>query len=329
MMADRAHRSLLTRRRFLERTAWAMTGAAAGWTAKLLAAPNQPTAGQNHFPLIDAHIHVYDPTRPGGVPWPPPSDKLLYRRVLPEDYRAEPKPQPVGGAVVMEASPWLEDNQWVLELAQNEPFILGFVGNLPMGTKEFAGHLKRFSAFPKFRGVRLRDQKLQPLITDAAFLADLRLLAGHDLALDLAGGAEILTFADQLAKTVPRLRIVIDHLAGVVVDGKTPPAAWLGQMKTLAKHRNVYCKLSGLVEGTGHSDGLAPRAVDFYAPVLTTMLELFGPDRLMYASNWPVSGHFAPLAVVQGIVAEFCQRQGQAVTKHLFSSSAKAAYGLA
>ena len=77
---------------------------------------------------------------------------------------------------------------------------------------------------------------------------------------------------------IPGLRIVIDHLAGLVVDGKAPPADWVGKVKALVPRRNVYFKLSGLVEGTGRSDGSAPRDVDYYRPVLDAMQEN-RPDR--------------------------------------------------
>ena len=185
-----------------------------GWASALRAAPGQPAAGADGFTVIDAHTHFYDPTRPEGVPWPPREDKLLYRRVLPKDYLALPVPQPVTGTVVVEASPWLEDNQWVLDLAAKEPFIVGFVGNLPVGTKEFAGHLKRFAANKLFRGIRIRDRKLEGTLDDAAFVSDLKLLADHDLSLDLVGGTEILPFADRLAKRA--------------TNGQNPVWRWFG-----------------------------------------------------------------------------------------------------
>ncbi len=294
------------------------------WASALRAAPNQAAAGD--FNLIDTHTHFYDPTRPQGVPWPPREDKLLYRQVLPRDYRILPVPRPVTGTVVVEASPWLEDNQWVLDLAASDPFIVGFVGNLPAGTREFSGALQRFAGNRLFRGVRLRDRKLEGTLEDRAFLSDLRLLADHDLALDLVGGSEILPFADRLTKEVPGLRIIIDHLAGLAVDGNVPPADWVKQMTALVRRRNVFCKLSGLVEGTGRSDGSAPRAVEFYRPVLDSMWTMFGPDRLIYASNWPVSERFAPLATVQGIVADYCRSQGRKAEEKVFSLTAKAAY---
>jgi len=315
------------RRRFLAAAAQAVAGVTlTGWASALRAAPGRPPAGADSITVIDAHTHFYDPTRPQGVPWPPREDKLLYRRVLPKDYHALPVPKPVTGTVVVEASPWVEDNQWVLDLAAKEPFIVGLVGNLPVGTKEFAGHLKRFAPNKVFRGIRIRDRKLDGTLNDTAFVSDLKLLADHDLSLDLVGGTEILPFADRLAKELPALRIIIDHLAGVGVDGKAPPADWLDKMKALARRPEIYFKMSGLVEGTGRSDGTALRDVEFYRPVLDAMREMFGPDRLIYASNWPVSERFAPLATVQGIIGGYFRSHGSRVEEQVFSRSAKAAY---
>lgn len=315
------------RRRFLAATAQAVAGATlTGWNTALRAAPGQPAIDEGGFTLIDTHTHFYDPTRAQGVPWPPREDKLLYRTVLPEDYRALPVPRPVTGTVVVEASAWLEDNQWVLDLAAHEPFIVGFVGNLPVGTKAFGGHLKRFAANKLFRGIRIGNRKLEGALDTATFFSDLKLLAEHDLSLDLLGGREILPFADRLAKEVPNLRIIIDHLAGVAVDGKEPPSDWVKQMRTLARWPPIYCKLSGLVEGTGRTDGSAPRDVQFYRPVLDAMQDIFGTERLIYGSNWPVSERFAPLSTVQGIVADYVRSHGRRAEEQVFAQSARSAY---
>jgi len=319
--------SVRNRRRFLAAAAQAVAGVTfTGWASALRAAPGQADAGAEGFTVIDAHTHFYEPTRPEGVPWPPHDDKLLYRRVLPRDYLAVPVPKPVTGTVVVEASPLLEDNQWVLDLAANNPFIVGFVGNLPVGTKRFAGHLKRFTANKLFRGIRLRDRKLEGVLDDPAFVSDMKLLADYDLSLDLVGGTEILLFAERLAAEVPALRIIIDHLAGIVVDAKAPPPDWMEKMKALARKPEVSCKLSGLVEGTGRSDGSAPRDVEFYRPILDAMREMFGPERLIYASNWPVSERFAPLATVQGIAGDYFRSYGSRAEEQVFAHSAQAAY---
>ena len=155
---------------------------------------------------------------------------------------------------------------------------------------------------------------------------NLRQVLRQERALDLAGGVEILIGAERLAREVPGLRVIIDHLGGLKVDGKAPPADWAGRMKALASRPNVYCKLSGLVEGTGRNDGSAPRDAGFYRPVLDAMREMFGPERLIYASNWPVSERFAPLATVQGIVADYFCGRGRPAEEQVFSRSAKAAY---
>jgi hypothetical protein len=78
--------------------------------------------------VIDTHTHFYDPSRPGGVPWPPKDSKLLYRTVLPDDWAAVAGPQGVRETVVVEASPLVEDNQWVLDLAAKDARLIPMRG---------------------------------------------------------------------------------------------------------------------------------------------------------------------------------------------------------
>jgi len=276
--------------------------------------------------LIDTHTHFYDPTRPEGVPWPPATDPLLYRTVLPADYQARPTPAPVTGTVVVEASPWVEDNQWVLDLAAREPFIVGLVGHLPIGTAEFPDLLERFAAHRLFRGLRLRGVPWSTVASAPLAIDHLRLLADRDLCLDVVGGPELLAPVVDLARQVPSLRIVIDHLAGVRVDGQAPPVDWQRAFRRAAECPKVYCKVSGLVEGTGKSDGGAPGATEYYRPVLDCVWEWFGPDRLIYGSNWPVSERFASLATVQRIVAEYFSSRGRVAAEKVFWRNAGAAY---
>ena len=80
--------------------------------------------------IVDTHTHFYDPARPQGVPWPSPGEEHLYRTVLPRHYKALAEPEGVTATVVVEASPWVEDNQWILDLAAADPFIVGLVGHL-------------------------------------------------------------------------------------------------------------------------------------------------------------------------------------------------------
>jgi L-fuconolactonase len=273
--------------------------------------------------IIDTHTHFYDPTRPKGVPWPDPNDKVLYKRVLPVDYKALAIPQGVSGTVVVEASEWVEDNQWILDLAAKEPFIVGFVGNLDPGSKDFGSNLDRFSANPLFRGIRPRGANNSNLgKTD--FLTNIEKLANKDLEIDLLIGPEGLPDVAFMASKIPELRIVINHIAGVRIDGKSPDPVWTEGMQKAAEHPNVYCKVSGLVESA--QENPAPDDVGYYTPTLDVLWEAFGEDRLVYGSNWPVSERFADYATVQRIVMEYFKTKGQEATDKYFWKNAKAAY---
>ena len=299
--------------------------AAAGLTATVCWAE---TTGPRPAKIIDTHTHFYDPTRPQGVPWPPKDDAVLYRAILPKIYRALPVPQRVDGTVVVEASPWVEDNQWILDMAAGDPFIVGLVGNLPLGTPECAGHLKRFAANPLFRGIRTRAGSFEKALDDRAFVNDLRDAAERGLSFDVYSPPSWVASAVRLAKLVPKLRLIINHVANADVTGKEPSADWRRMMEKLAAHPQVFMKVSGLVEGTKRRKGDAPADVDFYRPVLDILWKLFGADRLVYGSNWPVSEHYAPLGRVQQIAMNYFAEKGRAALDKVFWKSAQAAYGL-
>ncbi len=286
----------------------------------LLAAQEKPV------PLIDTHTHFYDPTRPQGVPWPSKEDKLLYRRVLPRDYQALARHEGVTGTVVVEASAWVEDNQWLLDLAKAEPFIVGIVGRLQPGHDDFPKHLRRFAANRLFRGIRIGVAEVRKGLEQQRFRDDLKRLQDQDLELDVNGGPDMPTEVARLAQLLPGLRIVINHAANLAIDGKPVPAAWLAGMRAAARHKLVYCKVSALAEGAGRRAGHAPKDPAFYKPVLDALWETFGPDRLIYGSNWPVSERFAPYPLVQGLVRNFFQAKGQAALDKFFWGNALAAY---
>ncbi|MGB9597102.1 MAG: amidohydrolase family protein [Candidatus Poribacteria bacterium] len=273
--------------------------------------------------IIDTHTHFYDPTRPQGVPWPDPNDKVLYKQVLPKHYKTLAIPQGVTGTVVVEASEWVEDNQWILDLAENEPFIVGFVGNLQPGTDDFGNNLDRFSSNPLFRGIRPRGANIKNF-EKAKFLNDIEKLAKKDLEIDLLIGPKELPDVNFLAKKIPELRIVINHIADVKIDGKSPDPVWTEGMQIVAENQNVYCKVSGLAEATRLIP--APKNLEFYIPTLDVLWKAFGEDKLIYGSNWPVSERFADYSTVQSIVMEYFKTKGQSAMEKYFWRNAKSAY---
>lgn len=315
----------MPRRQFLTSAA-GVTAAGVLWpastnAASVLAVDKPPVSA-----IIDTHTHFYDPTRPQGVPWPGKDDRLLYRRVLPDDYKLFAKPLGVTGTIVVEASSWVEDNQWVLDLATKDPFVIGLVGHLRPGDDDFAPNLKRFGANKHFRGIRIGHAMLKERLDRPEFVRNLKSLADRDLQLDVNGGPDLPADVARLAERLPELRIVINHCANVRIDGQEPPAAWQRGMQAAAKHAAVFCKVSALVEGTGRTDGKAPDDVAFYKPTLDVVWNAFGEDRLIYGSNWPVSERFASYAVVQKIVADYFSGRGREASEKYFHRNAIAAY---
>ena len=276
--------------------------------------------------VIDSHTHFYDPTRPQGVPWPERSDSLLYRKVLPADYRALAQPLAVTGTVVIEASSWVEDNQWILDLAAADPFIVAFIGNLPVGASSFRPLLERFARNPLFRGLRVSGRAVMEGTNNGEFLAHLAELAERGLSLDVLGGPEGLLSVDQVARRIPGLRIILDHLAGVRINGETPSSEWREAMTRIAQRPNLFCKASGLVEATGVAGRTAPGDVNYYRPTLEFVWDRFGEERLVYGSNWPVSERFAEVAQVQQIVRQFVSEKGDAAADRFFWQNARTVY---
>ncbi len=284
-------------------------------------------AGTGHSlqPIIDTHTHFYDPRRPQGVPWPPKNDAVLYRPVHPPEFLELAAPHGVTRTIVVEASPWLEDNQWVLDLAREHPCILGVVGNIKPGNADFAPSLKRFARHPVFCGIRVGVWERSAL-ADAAVLEDLKRLADANLALDVLTGPDKLSEIARLATAVPELRIIIDHCANVRVDGKAPPASWQDGLRECAARPNVFMKVSGLVEGTGRANGNAPADEAFYRPTLDAVWAAFGEDRVIFGSNWPVSARFASYATVFNLVAGDARRRGRIAAEKYFTRNALRAY---
>src|SRR5437868_9845289 len=129
------------------------------------------------IPIIDTHIHLFDPGRPQGVPWPAKDNAVLYKAALPDRYRKIAAPLGVVGAIEVEASPWLEDNQWVLDVASKDPIILGTVGDLEPGKPDFRKHLDRFHKSAMFLGIRcgnLWDRNLAADLSKPEFISDLK-----------------------------------------------------------------------------------------------------------------------------------------------------------
>src|ERR1700721_450456 len=167
-------------------------------------------------PVIDTHIHLFDPGRPGGVPWPKKTDTALYKTALPDRFAHLARPLGVVGAIVIEASPLATDNDWVLNQAGNHPSIVGMVGDLIPGTPTYQSELERLHANPLFLGIRYGNLWDRDLAIDAQkpeFLPGLKMLAERGLVLDSANpDPSLIRAIAGVADHLPELRIGMNHL---------------------------------------------------------------------------------------------------------------------
>ena len=319
---------MISRREFLGAGMVATAGALVG-TGCQSTSPKSHQAGKvppGNGRILDTHTHFYNPARPQGVPWPSPDDPLLYRPVLPPEYESLARPLGIVGTVVVEASAWEQDNAWVLELSNRFPFLIGLVGHLKPGRPGFAEMLARDGADPRFRGIRIGTWDGPARADEKLFLRDCHLLSQRGLAADLLVGPDRLPLVADLAAKVPDLRIVIDHCSNVPINGGPPNPNWIRDIVAVARHPHVFMKFSGYVEGSGRTDGTAPREVEFYRPTFDVLWDAFGPSRLVFGSNWPVSARFASLATVVGIARDYLAVKGSA--EKVFWSNAHRAYRL-
>src|SRR5262249_6351278 len=211
-------------------------------------------------------------------------------------------------------------------VAAREPFIVGVIGNLDPASADFAKHLARFARTPLYLGIRINHTDLKRGLDDKRFLDHLRLLVKHDRVLDVNGGPDMPADVARLAQRLPELRIVINHAANVTIDGKAVPAEWLKGMRAAAAGKNVFCKVSALVEGTRRDRDDVPTDVAHYRPLLDALWAACGADRLTSGSNWPVCENAAAYATVHGIVRAYFAPRGKAAMEKFFMGNAVKAY---
>jgi predicted TIM-barrel fold metal-dependent hydrolase len=291
-------------------------------------------AGQTGFgldsalPIVDAHIHLFDPTRAGGVPWPEKNDAVIYKPALPDRYQSIAEPLGVVGAIAIEASPLASDNDWVLGVVAQHPVMLGMVGDLDPAAKNFASELERLRENPFFFGIRcgnLWSRDLAAGVNDPAVIANLRLLADAGLVMDSANpDAALIGGLVRLTERVPNLRIVVDHLPQAEPPVETVARKrYVEDLRELARSPHVFVKGSEVLRRV---DGRVPRELAFYARRLQEIWEIFGEDRMLYGSDWPNSDHLADYAGTLGIIREFVSRKGAGAMEKFFWRNSQAVY---
>ena len=284
------------------------------------------TRSQNSsIPIIDTHIHLFDPTRPQGAPYSGPPG-VPVEPSLPPRYRKLAAPLGIVGAIKVEASPWVEDNLWVLEVAERDPIIVGVIGNLEPDKPDFAEMLDRYRKNRLFRGIRygnLWGRDITKQSENPAFIDGLKRLQQADLVLDTANPrVDLLQAIVKITDKVPDLRVVLDHLPSLEPTADTRKA-YDDALNQLQQRPRVFVKLSAVIHRV---NGQVSTELGPYRDRLEQLIGRFGEDRILFGSDWPNSDGVAPLGKVVGVVREFFQTQPREVAEKYFWKNSLAAY---
>jgi L-fuconolactonase len=303
--------------------------AAAAWIAsRVSSALGMPDSTAHGLPIIDAHIHLFDTSRPGGVPWPEKTDTAIYRPALPERLMGIAVPHGVVGAIAIEASPLLADNDWLLQVANQNPFIVGIVGDLVPGTPSFLKDLDRLHRDPLFLGIRYGNLWKRDLAVDmnrADFIPGLTAVAQAGLVLESANPTPSLIRAlAEVSDKVPSLRIVVDHLPHLV-ELENPDARneYWSDLRHLSQNPSVFVKLSEIPIRIGNEVVLKP---EFYKARLDAIWELFGDDRTLFGSDWPNGDQVATYSETMAIARAYVSSKGAVACQKYFWKNSIAAY---
>lgn len=237
-------------------------------------------------PIIDAHQHFWQLSQPFDYGWlDAPANAPIRRDYLPE--HLAPLIQAAGAdrTVFVQTQQNVAENRWVLGLAERHEFIAGVVGWVDLASPQCEEQLLEFADHPKFVGVRhvTQDEPDDNFIIRPDVLRGLKVLEKHRVPFDLLFYVKHLHHVPAVAAHVSDLPLVIDHLSKPhIKDRRTDD--WLPAFRAAAACPNVSCKLSGLIT---EADWTQWKPADL-RPYVQAALELFGPERLMFGSDWPV-----------------------------------------
>jgi L-fuconolactonase len=295
------------------------SSSAAGFALPHVGNALRDAGGQSLAPIVDSHIHLFDPTRPGGVPWPEKDDTALYKPALPDRYETLSAPFGIVGCIAVEASPLATDNDWLLGVALNHPFVLGIIGDLVPGTPTFLNEFDRLHQNSLFLGIRYGNLWHRDLATDLVkpgFIDGLKALSEAELVLESANpDPSLIRALLQAATAVSDLRIVVDHLPNATLPQGADLDEYHKNLHALSQHPNIFVKLS---EIPVLRDGKLIQKPIFYRDRVDALWNLFGEDRVIFGSDWPNSDHVASFAETLGIVREYMSQKSRAAQEKYF-----------
>jgi L-fuconolactonase len=273
---------------------------------------------------IDSHHHLWKYS-PAEYPWMLQEMEAIRRDFLVPDLEQAMQAGGVTGVVTVQARQSLMETEWLLELASRHAFMQGIVGWVPLVDSGVGSLLERYAANPKLKAVRhvLHDEPDDFYILREDFNRGIARLKDFDLRYDL------LIFERHLPQTLvfvdrhPQQIFIVDHIAKPRIREKVL-SPWRERMQDLARRENVYCKLSGMVT---EADWNNWTEADL-RPFIEVALDCFGPQRLMFGSDWPVALVACAYENWVRVVERATAALSIAERDCLFGNTAKEGYGL-
>ena len=278
-------------------------------------------------PVVDAHHHFWDPET-ADYPWMTGAYRQLRRAYGPSDLAPLLENNGVTATIVVQARQELDETHSLLELAATTPWVAGVVGWVDLTSPDVAETIARVrdgDNGDRLVGIRhlVHDEPDPEWLLRDEVLGGLGVVAEAGLVYDLLVRARELPAATEVARRFPGLRLVLDHLAKPSISTQQiePWASAIGEIASLP---NVTCKVSGLVT---EADWTAWRPADL-APYIGTALELFGADRLMWGSDWPVCTLVAGYSEVYDVTTRILSDLVGEELGWILGGCAAATYGL-
>lgn len=276
---------------------------------------------------IDAHQHFWQFSQPFDYRWlDDPKLARIRRDYLPADLKPHLEAHGIEGSIFVQTQHDLAENLWVLEMCRDNAFVQGVVGWVDLASPDCADQLARMRQNPRFVGVRhvVQDEPDDDFLVRPEILRGLAMLEQSGVPFDVLIYVRHLKHVPTLARRMPQLKMVIDHLAKPdIAHGGF--SAWLDGFAACGAFPNVFCKLSGMVTEADWANW-SPAELK---PYVDEALEVFGPGRLMYGSDWPV----CELAASYGQVHDALETNLTALTDSeksaIFARTTKAFYALA
>ena len=233
---------------------------------------------------VDAHQHFWRYDRKE-YPWINERMQVIQRDFLPVDLKNETQTSGVKAVVSVQARQSLEETRWLLDLADQFEYIKGVVGWVPLQSSDVGKHLDRFADYTLLKAIGhvVHDEPDIDFILGKSFNEGIGRLKDFGLVYDL------LIFESHLSQTIqfvdrhPTQVFVLDHIAKPRIrEGKKQP--WASLLARLAERENCFCKLSGMITEADWTKW----STDQLRPYFDTVMDAFGPARVMFGSDWPV-----------------------------------------